>query len=61
MVSGYPNPLYPEHALMSMNEALLKEEKVALRKEYKAIMDENGNINPHTISAWMVPGACWKY
>ena len=61
MVSGYPNPLYPEHALMSMNEALLKEEKVALRKEYKAIMDENGNINPHAISAWMVPGACLKY
>ena len=61
MVSGYPNPLYPEHALMSMNAALLKEEKMALRKQHKSILDENDCVNPHSISAWMVPGPTDKF
>ena len=56
LVSGYPNPLYPEHAMVTMNNALLKEEKVAMRKELKGLLDADDNINPETISGWILPG-----
>ena len=42
--------------MVTMNNALLKEEKVAMRKELKGLLDADDNINPETISGWILPG-----